>query len=48
MASDKFKRTYGQISGWMPDTHQGDTDVTGEDANQGYYWRKKLYNDQKK
>ena len=48
MASNTFRRTYGQISGWTPDTHKGDIDVTGEDCNRGYYWRKKLYNEKKK
>src|SRR5438093_4436309 len=47
MASDTFKRTYGQIAGWMPDTSKGDTDVADIDANYGYFWRKKIYNDKK-
>ena len=45
MSSDVYKRTYGQISTWIPDTNKGDTDVAD---NSGYNWRKKLYNDKKK
>ena len=48
MTSDIFKRTYGMISGWFPDTASGDNDVADIDYNSGYYWRKKIYNDKKK
>jgi hypothetical protein len=51
MTSEVEKRTYGQISGWIPDVNKGDTDVDNNianDANQGYYWRKKIYNSNKK
>ena len=48
MTSDIYKRTYGQISGWLPDTGKGDQDVADIDYNAGYYWRMKLYNAKKK
>jgi hypothetical protein len=49
MCSDSYRKTTGMLSGWCPDTNKGDTDVdnTANDANQGYYWRKKIYNDKK-
>jgi hypothetical protein len=48
MTSDIHKRTYGQLSGWFPDTGKGDNDVADIDYNSGYYWRKKIYNNKKK
>jgi len=48
MTSDIYKRTYGQVSGWMPDTGKGDQDVADIDYNAGYYWRMKIYNSKKK
>ena len=50
MTSDVYKRTYGIISGNCPDTGKGDNDVdnAANDANQGYYMRRKVYNDKKK
>jgi hypothetical protein len=47
MASDTYRRTYGQASSYVLDTSKGDNDVTGEDINLGYYTRKKLYGDRK-
>ena len=49
MMPAEFKRTYGLVSGWCPDTNKGDNDVdnTANDANQGYYFRKKFYNTKK-
>ena len=48
--SDSYRRTYGLINGWCPDTNKGDIDVdnTANDANQGYYARKKFYNTKKR
>lgn len=48
ITSETYKRTYGQISSWIPDTNKGDTTVKGIEYNSGYYLRKKLYNDKKK
>ena len=50
MTSDIYKRNYGIISGNCPDTGKGDNDVdnAANDANQGYYMRRKVYNDKKK
>src|SRR5438093_12022274 len=49
MTSDSYRKTYGALAGWIVDSNNGDTDVdnTANDANQGYYWRKKIYNDKK-
>jgi len=48
MTSNTYSKSYGQLSGWIPDTSKGDNDVAGEDLNYGYYWRMKLYNTKKK
>ena len=48
MTSDIYKRTYGQISGWVPDTSKGDRTVDKVDYNAGYFWRMKIYNTKKK
>ena len=48
MTSDIYKRNYGQLSGWIPDTGKGDQDVAGLDHNAGYYWRMKIYNSKKR
>ena len=40
--SDQYKRNYGLISGWCPDTNKCDNDVDNIDANVGYYQRKKF------
>src|SRR5438093_7065535 len=45
--SDEYKRNYGLISGWCPDTNKCDTDVDNVDANLGYYQRKKFFNAKK-
>src|SRR5438093_2813506 len=49
MTSDSYRKTTGGIAGWFPDSNNGDMDVdnTANDANQGYYWRRKIYNDKK-
>src|SRR5829696_4814045 len=49
MMPAEFKRTNRLISGWCPDTNKGDNDVdnAANDANQGYYSRKKFYNTKK-
>jgi hypothetical protein len=44
MSSETYKRTYGQISSWIPDTGKGDTDVTDIDYNAGYYYRNPVKN----
>ncbi len=36
MSSESYKRTNGQISGWIPDTNKGDNGVTDIDYNAGY------------
>jgi len=38
MSSESYKRTNGQISGWIPDTKKGDNDVTDIDYNAGYFY----------
>ena len=44
MTSDFHKRTYRQISGWVPDTSKGDRTVDKVDYYAGYLWRMKIYN----
>jgi hypothetical protein len=48
MTSGEYRRSHGQVAGWMPDTGKGDKDVADIDYNAGYYWRMKIYNDKKK
>jgi hypothetical protein len=50
MTSSSYRNGAGQLAGWIPDTSKGDNDVdnTANDANQGFYWRMKLYNTKKK
>jgi hypothetical protein len=50
MTSDTYRKTYGAITGWIPDNNKGDTSVDNSknDANQGYFMRKKIYNSKKK
>ncbi|MCY7362231.1 MAG: hypothetical protein LH629_09230, partial [Ignavibacteria bacterium] len=48
MTSDTYRKNYGMLSGWIPDSGNGDTDITDVDYNAVYYWRKKIYNDKKK
>jgi len=48
MTSDTYRKNHGMLSGWIPDSGKGDTDLTDVDYNAGYYWRKKIYNDKKK
>ncbi len=48
MSSESYKRTNGQISGWIPDTNKGDNDVTDIDYKAGYFYRKKICKDKMK
>jgi hypothetical protein len=48
MTSNAFRNAHGQIAGWVPDTMKGDQDRTDVDANMGYFWRMKVYNQKKK
>src|SRR5438093_9244799 len=47
MTSDSYRKTYGQLSGWFPDSNNGDNNVADIDANYGYFYRKKIYNNKK-
>jgi hypothetical protein len=47
LSSETYKRTYGQVSGYILDSSKGDNDIAGEDCNWGYYYRKKLYDSRK-
>jgi hypothetical protein len=48
MTSNAFRNAHGQIAGWVPDTMKGDQDKVDVDANMGYFWRMKVYNQKKK
>src|SRR5438093_3723607 len=47
MTSDSYRKTTGQLAGWFPDSNKGDNDVADIDANYGYFYRKKIYNNKK-
>ena len=48
LTDEDYKKEYGQMTGWIPDTSKGDNDATGWDANFGYMTRKNIYNTKKK
>ena len=48
MTSEIYKNTYGQLSGWFPDTGKANSEITGKDFNSGYYNRKRIYNNKNK
>ena len=36
MSTDIYRKTYGQLSGWFPDTNKGDNDIDNIDYNEGF------------
>ena len=46
MTDSDYKKQYGQLSGYLPDTNKGDIDIEGNDKNSGFVKRLELYKEQ--